>query len=637
MAVSSPDRLLRIDLSARRVESESVPPSWTRKFVGGKGLAARYLYDELDAGTDPLGPENALLFMLGPLTGIAPGESRYAVVTKSPLTGTFLDSYSGGSFPAHLAGALDDHVGVLFTGRADDPVAVRIEDGTATVEPTDELWGTTVEETCTAFDRPTACIGPAGEKRVRYATIASDGGDHHAGRGGAGAVMGSKGLKAVVAVGEPPRSKNGPAGYESTDIGRWQESSETLETVDFADEVGVLPTRGWQEGSFEGANDIGIEGARKRSVGRENPDDDVTGGFRVESNEGETVPRGATAISLGSGLGIDDFDAVAVLGAACDDLGLDLISAGNAVAWTIRAANEGVLDRDIEFGDDESARELLDEIAYRSTDLGDILADGVDSAAREFGDETFVPTVKAMDLPTYDPRGAPAMALAYATSDRGACHRRARPVLEEVFATDDWSDERRSAAVIAEQDLRALLWSLVVDDFSGEALWKQGGVEWLQGAGIDRSSDELQQVGERVWTLTRLFNVREGFDREDDALPSMLAEPLHGGPNDGARLDPDEFEHLLSIYYEQRGWDQDGRPTRALLERLELESVVDGNAVTEKASRLPSISRRVALPAFRSAVGRGAGPRPSPDRAVRFGRSSPCTPECRKSGRVRAG
>jgi aldehyde:ferredoxin oxidoreductase len=574
MPSPSSDSLLRIDLSSRRVESESVPPSWLRRFIGGKGLAARYLYDELDADIDPLGAENALLFMLGPLSGVAPGESRYAVVTKSPLTGTFLDSYSGGSFPEHLAGALDDHIGVLFTGIAEDPVSVRIEGGTATVEPAVELWGSTVEETCAAFDRPTACIGPAGEENVRYATIASDGGDHHAGRGGAGAVMGSKGMKAVVAAGEPRRGGD-ESNYGSTDIGRWQGSSETLETVDFANEVGVLPTKGWQEGTFDGADDIGIESARKRAVGRENPDETVAGGFRIESTEGETVPRGATAISLGSGLGIDDFDAVSVLGAACDDFGLDLISAGNAVAWTIRAATEGVLSRDIEFGDDAAARDLLEEIAYRSSDLGDTLADGVDAAATRYGGETLVPTVKAMDLPTYDPRGAPAMALAYATSDRGACHRRARPVLEEVFAAESWTDERRAEAVVAEQDLRSFLWSLVVDDFAGEALWEEDGVEWLEKSGIGLPEDELRQVGERVWTLTRLFNVREGFAREDDALPAMLTEPLRGGPNDGARLDPEEFEWLLSVYYERREWDDEGRPTRSLLERLGLDSVVD--------------------------------------------------------------
>ncbi|WP_458188246.1 aldehyde ferredoxin oxidoreductase family protein [Haladaptatus sp. NG-WS-4] len=576
--MNAADRLLRVDLSTRRVESEPVPTAWLRQFVGGKGLAARYLYEELDPGTDPFDADNVLLFVLGPLNAVVPGEPRYAVVTKSPLTGTFLDSYAGGSFPDHLGGALGRHVGVLVSGVASSPVVVRLSEGDATVEAADELWGAAIDETCDAFDRPVACVGPAGERLVRYATIGSDGGDHHAGRGGAGAVMGSKRLKAVVADGDPPSEARGESDgehYRTTDVGRWQASSETLETLDFADEVGVLPTRGWQEGSFEGADELGVETARERATGRERPNDAVTGGFRVESSEGETVPRGATPISLGAGLGIDDFDAVAVLGSRCDRLGLDVISAGNAIAWTIRAADEGLLDRDVAFGDDETARTLLSEIAFRSSSLGDALAEGVDSAAETYGGAGIVPAVKAMDLPTYDPRATPAMALAYATSDRGACHRRARPVLEEVVAPDEWSDERRAKAVVAEQNLRSLLWCLVVDDFAGEALWEDRGTGWLRSLDSAYAPTDYERVGERVWTMTRLFNVREGFTRADDALPSALTEPLRGGPHDGARLATEEFERLLSTYYERRGWDERGRPTWSLLERLELDDVVD--------------------------------------------------------------
>ncbi len=572
------DNVLRIDLSTRRVESEPIPESWLRRFVGGKGLAARYLYDELEPGIDPLGSENALLFMLGPLTGKTAGESRHAVVTKSPLTGTFLDSYTGGSFPESLSLTLADHLGVLVTGSAADPVTIRIRDDDATIESAEEVWGATVPETCDCFDSSTACIGPAGERCVRYATIASDRGDHHAARGGTGAVMGSKNLKAVVAEGGGSGGEvttEDDARYRSTDIGRWQETSETVETIDFANEVGVLPTRGWQEGSFDGADNLGIESIREAAVERENPEESVSGGFRVEGDEGETVPRGATSISLGAGLGIDDFDAVTVLGAACDSLGLDLISAGNAVAWTIRAVEEGLLERDIEFGDDESARALLDEVAFRSSPLGDVLAEGLDRATAKYGGEKLIPTVKGMDLPTYDPRSSPSMALAYATSNRGACHRRARPVLEEVFAAEEWSDERRAKAVVAEQNLRSFLWCLVVDDFAGEALWKEGGDEWLREVGFERSRDELLRIGERVWTMARLFNVREGFSRSDDELPSALREPVRGGSRAGARLEPVEFDRLLEKYYEIRDWDENGRPTATLLSRLELDDVVD--------------------------------------------------------------
>ncbi|WP_076429024.1 aldehyde ferredoxin oxidoreductase family protein [Haladaptatus litoreus] len=584
------DKLLRIDLSARTVESEQIPESWLRRFVGGKGLSARYLYDELAPGTDPLASENALLFMCGPLTGKTPGESRFSVVTKSPLTGTFLDSYIGGTFPESLAGALSNHLGMLVTGSASAPVTIRIADGDATIESAGELWGKTVPKTCSHFDSPTSCIGPAGERLVRYATIASDGGDHHAARGGSGAVMGSKNLKAVVAEksesGEETDESEDDDRYRSTDIGKWQAASETVETIDFANEVGVLPTKGWQESSFEGADELGIEAVRKSAVGREHPEEDVSGGFRIESEEGETVPRGATSISLGAGLGIDDFDAVAVLGALCDILGLDLISAGNTVAWTMRAAEEGLLERDIEFGDDESARALLEEIVHRSSPLGDTLANGIDAATNRYGGEELIPTVKGMDLPTYDPRRSPSMALAYATSDRGACHRRARPVLEEVFATEEWSDDRRAEAVIAEQNLRSFLWCLVVDDFAGEALWKSGvesedgGNEWLREIGFEHSRDELLRIGERVWTMTRLFNVREGFSRAEDSLPVALQQPLRGDERDGERLVFESFARLLSAYYEKRDWDEQGRPTDSLLSRLGLDDVVDQQTPT---------------------------------------------------------
>ena len=250
MTLRTPRRLLRVDLSAGSVESVPVPDAWRRRYVGGKGLGARYLYEELDAGTDPLGPDNVLLFLLGPVSGLLPGESRYAAVTKSPLTGGFLDSYAGGTFPETLAGALSEHVGVLITGAASEPVRLAVEADGATLEPAG-TWGADTAETAAAFpDAAVACIGPAGEKRVRYATIASDAGEHHAGRGGAGAVMGAKHLKAIVVRGDPPEGLDAlreeyADRYREGDTGRWLGASGTVETVDFANAVGALSTRGW--------------------------------------------------------------------------------------------------------------------------------------------------------------------------------------------------------------------------------------------------------------------------------------------------------------------------------------------------------------------------------------------------------
>jgi aldehyde:ferredoxin oxidoreductase len=579
MRRSTPSRLVRVDLRERSCKSEPIPAGWQRRFVGGKGLGARYLYDELDAGTDPLGTENVLLFMLGPLTGYLPGEQRYAAITKSPLTGTFLDSYAGGTFPGALAGALNGHMGLLVTGSADEPVSIVVEDGEVRVEPVSEVWGDDTVETCDRFpDAAVACIGPAGEHRVRYATIATDGGDHHAGRGGAGAVMGSKHLKAVVARGESPSGLDDlreayAERFAKAPVGRWQAASETLESVDFANVVGGLATRGWQEGQFEGTDDIGIETARDASTDRERDTDAVPGGFKMRASEGETVPRGGTQMTLGATLGIDEFDAVVALGDACDRAGVDVISAGNAVALAVLASQDGGLDRDLSFGDTAAVRDLLDEIATRRTQLGDALAFGVEAAAVALGVEDRIPTVKGMEVPSYDPRAAASMALAYATSDRGACHRRSLPIEREPLDSRAWGPARAATAVIVEQDTSSVLWSLVADDFLGSVL-DDLGEEWLRAVEAPVPAD-LQRVGERIWNLTRLFNLREGFGRADDELPAVFTEVVGDGSSTERGIDPTTFDAMLDAYYDARGWDEAGRPTARTLDRLDLRSVVD--------------------------------------------------------------
>ncbi|WP_137284676.1 aldehyde ferredoxin oxidoreductase family protein [Halorussus salinisoli] len=576
------DHVLRVDLTAGTVERERVPERWRRRFLGGKGLGARYLYEELDAATDPLGPDNLLGFLLGPVSGYLPGETRYAAVTKSPLTGGFLDSYAGGRFPDRLAGTLPSCLGVLVSGSADVPVTVHVRNGDADIVAETDLGNADVEAVADAFpDAAVACIGPAGEQTVRYATIASDGGDHHAGRGGAGAVMGAKNLKAVVVHGEAIEptghlaqlSDDYAETYREHDTGRWLAAGATIESLDFADETGLLATRGWQSTEFDGSEAIGVEAAKEDAVEREYPNGDHPGGFRVETDEGETVPRGATAMTLGAGLGVDDFEDVAALGALCDRLGMDVISAGNAVAWAIRAANAGHIDLDVSFGDAEAAAALLERIATREDPTADALADGVAVAADRYGGDELVPTVKSMAVPSYDPRRAGSMALAYATSDRGGCHRRARPFEEEVFDRK-WSLEKQVRAVTTAQNARSVLWSLPADDFLGET-FDDLGAEWLAALGREYDPEELYRLGERVWTLVRLFNVREGFDRGDDSLPARFQEPLVDEQGRRVRIDPDDFERALDRYYAVRGWGPDGRPLAETLDRLDLGDIVD--------------------------------------------------------------
>lgn len=581
------DRILAVDLTSETAQRQVVPERWRRRYLGGKGLGARYLYDRLDAETDPLGPENLLAFVIGPLSGYLPGEQRYAVVTKSPLTGGFLDSYSGGAFADALCGALADCLGVLVTGRAERPVHLLIEDGSCRIEQTDH-WGMDTVETADAFpDAAVACVGPAGERGVRYATVASDGGEHHAGRGGAGAVMGKKNLKAVVARGTPPDP--GPAirdlreryrnTYAEHDVGKWQAAGGTFESVDFANEVGALATNGWQRSHFEGIEGIGIEAASDAADGRESGI--VPGDFRFETDDGDVVVRGAAPMSLGAGLGIDDVEAVARLAETCDRLGVDVIDAGSAVAWTMRATEAGLVDCPVAFGDADGAAALIeavvsggegDDLRRDSTEgLLTALARGVDAAGARFGGEEFVPTVKSMALPSYDPRGSPGMALAYATSDRGACHRRARPIEREGLAGETWSVADRVRTVVGEQTIRSVLWSLVLDDFVGETMWEGLGQEWLGALGQPYTTRELARIGERIWTLTRLFNAREGFDRRADSLPAAVRKDTAAHQ----RVDPAEFEVTLDAYYRARGWGPNGLPTPETVERLGLDTVVD--------------------------------------------------------------
>ena len=579
------DRMLTVDLTSERVGRETIPGEWLRDYLGGKGVGVRYLYDRLDAGTDPLAPENLLLFMLGPLSGYLPGESRYAVVTKSPLTGAFLDSYSGGSFPDHLAGALPECMGILVRGRAERPLRLVIDGGDARLEPA-EHWGADTREITEEFlDAAVVCIGPAGEQGVSYATVASDAGEHHAGRGGAGTVMGNKRLKAVVVRGESlepgPKLRELRERYEEAYIdhetGRWQAAGGTFESVDFANEIGALATRGWQYGQFDDIEHISIEAASESASERESGA--VPGDFRFETADGEVVLRGAAPMTLGAGLGIEHVEDVARLSGTCDRLGVDVIDAGNAVAWAIRANERGLIDCPVAFGDVNGARRLIEAIAT-GTDrdaytpgLVEALGEGVDVASERFGGSALIPTVKSMALPSYDPRDSLGMALAYATSDRGGCHRRARPIEAEAAVGYDPSDQIRT--VVGEQTVRSVLWSLVIDDFVGETMWEDLGREWLAAVGRSYTTEELTRVGERIWTLTRLFNVREGFDRHSDALPELLLEPVPDGPRADQSVDAAAFEEALDAYYRARGWGPSGLPTSETVERLGLRAVVD--------------------------------------------------------------
>ena len=576
MAPGLVDRLLEVDLTRQHVDVTEIPPGWQRRYLGGKGLGARYLYDRVGSDTLPLGAANVLLVLVGPLTGYLPGDARFAAVTKSPLTGLFLDSYAGGSFGRSLRGSMPRYAGLAISGKTDQTTILDLRNEEPQLSPRPDLAGESVDTVDDEFGAASVLtVGPAGEAGVPFATIAGDGGDHHAGRGGAGAVMGTKGLKAIVVDRtdeiEPPTPAIQRlhdalvAAYETSPYGESHRSSGTLETVEFADSTGMLSSFAWQERGFAGAKSLGIEAVRRSATEREDDRGPIPGDYRVESDAGETVIRGGAPIALGANLGVDDFDAVATLGTTCDQLGLDVISAGNVVALAMLASERGAIDRSIEFGDETDAERLISEIAFRSSGLGNTLAGGVEAAAADLGLDEVVPTVKAMEVPSFDPRGAPAMALAYATSDRGACHRRAVPATAQVFEPT-WTPTQTAEAVVAEQNRRAALWCLIVDDLATPIITEIGDI-WSEAIGVDVHRGELDRIGERTWTLTRLFNVREGVAREDDRLPSAFTGA------DG--IDQVWFDRARRRYYELRDWDRQGRPSRRLLERLDIDELID--------------------------------------------------------------
>ncbi|MFW6384872.1 MAG: aldehyde ferredoxin oxidoreductase C-terminal domain-containing protein [Halodesulfurarchaeum sp.] len=284
---------------------------------------------------------------------------------------------------------------------------------------------------------------------------------------------------------------------------------------------------------------------------------------------------GSDADDTRAGLGIDSIEDVAALGKLCDRLGVDVIGVGNAVAWAIRAGEMGLVDYDGSFGDPDAATELITAIAKRSTPLGDVLADGLDAAGDRYGGRSLIPTVKGMSLPSYDPDRIPGLALAYATSDRGACHRRARPFESDVSQSTTGNTDHQVLDVIEDQDVSSIRWSLIVDDFVGFVFEEDYGAEWLRTVGYDLSAEELRLAGERIWNLTRLFNIREGMDRVADVVPSGLREDEDSTTEVDDSFERSRFRELLEEYYARRGWVERGIPTPETLERLGLADLDD--------------------------------------------------------------
>jgi aldehyde:ferredoxin oxidoreductase len=604
-------RILRVDLTKERVLGEQIREEWVRKFIGGKGLGIRYLYDLVPPATDPFSPENVVIFMTGPLTGtIASTMSRMGNVTKSPLTGTMSDSYSGGYFPAELKFAGFD--GIIVSGRSSKPVYLLIKDGQAELRDASYLWGKGCFETTDLIvkesgetprryiDGPkVGCIGPAGENKVRYAAIVYD--KHHfAGRGGTGAVMGSKNLKAISVRGTRQAralSINSEPQFLQTvkEIVRitqnndheWATKEGTPCIVDLSQSAGLLPTRNFQTGVFPEANQINTGALFDRillkhastcfscAIGCRNTTKVRDGPYAGVEGEG---PEYETLGMCGSNLGISDIRVIMKFNEECSDMGLDTISSGNVCGWAMELFERGIITKkdaeglELRFGNSEAAVALPRLISFRKG-IGDTLAEGVARASKKIGknSERYAMHVKGQEYPAYDPRGSFSMALAYAVSDRGADHNPAWPVGSDAFGKmDPFTIEGKAKVVYTAHILKSLKWSTAMCDFLAADL---NLVAKLVNAACetDYTEESITTVGKRIWTLTRLFNVREGFSREDDSMPPRVyLDPLSEGRPKGRVLPERDFQTMLTEYYRLWGWDEQGRPPKSAIEELGL-------------------------------------------------------------------
>ncbi len=591
-------KYLDVDLSTGKITEPPLDIHLAEQFIGGKGLGAKILYDTLEPGIEPLGTDNVLLFMTGPLSGTSVQTSgRWCIVTKSPHTGIYLDSQIGGKFGHRLKRAGFDYI--IIQGRADFPSYLEVSSERVEIHSANDLWGKGTYKTEEILKKrhngsEVCSIGLAGENLVTFANIMTDR-THVAGRGGAGAVMGSKNLKAIVAGGtstieglNPDKFKELTRAFrqkvrENPGVKRRHEIG-TVMWIKMANDAGFLPTRNFQSGVFEGAE--AISGERMR-------DEFVIGhtacygcliacGKTTRFNEGKYAglevdgPEYETSALLGASCGIDDLGAIAKSNQMCDDLGIDTITAGGTIAFAMECSEKGILEQkdvqNLEFGNAEAQHQMLRLIAERKG-IGELFAKGSFSAAKEIGHNStdFAIQVKNLELAGVEPRGSFGMALAYSTSDRGGCHQRCwTPGAELSGALTRFSMKGVPKFVKESQDERAACFSLVLCDFLPFDIAEM--VEMLNTAtGFSYTPETYLMTGERIWNIIRLYNTREGMTAFNDILPARFYqdEAPEGDPQ-GQKINLEDFEKAKVEYYELRGWDHEGIPTKEKLVSLDL-------------------------------------------------------------------
>jgi aldehyde:ferredoxin oxidoreductase len=604
-------KIARVDLWSGTVSYKFLKERVLRSWIGGRGLGVYLMLKEVDPRVDPLSPANKALIMTGPLTGVGgvPAAGRWCSVTKSPLSGTIHDSHSGGKFGPELKFAGLD--AIIIEERAEYPVYLWVHNGEVEVRDARHLWGLDTHGTTAALEEElseegvkgvkVACIGPAGERLVRFACIINDK-SRAAGRGGHGAVWGSKLLKAVAVKGEEKPEVADRETLRKACINAMEKirkSSVTGEAlpkygtavlVNIINEHGIFPTRNFQTGVFPTAQRISGERVAEEILDKKKQREEICWGCpigcarytRIEEPPFTGEGGGSeyeTLWAFGSQTGTDDLAAVSKAYYLCNELGLDTISMGHVIGTFLELVERGKIPEEelrglkAEWGSGETLVEITWRTAYRSG-IGDAVAEGARILAERYGMPEAAMVVRGQELPAYDCRGAQAHGLAYATSNRGGCHLRAYMIAPEILGApslvDRFETEGKEKLVKEFQDVFAVVDSLIVCKFDTFALWLDDFTSLLSAVtGWDYTSEEVYKVGERIWNAERCFNILAfGDRREFDTLPRrLLEEPMPEGPAAGHVTSLDE---MLDAYYETRGW-RDGRPTAEKLEELGLK------------------------------------------------------------------
>ena len=599
-------KILRVNLTTHKVTTEDVDPKIARDYLGGRGWAIHYLYKEMDPMADPLSPENKLIFATGPLTATpAPTGNRYMVVTKSPLTGALAHSNSGGEFPTWMKRTGFDLY--IFEGKSPEPVYLFVNEDQVEVRSAAHVWGKDTHETTdilkaeTSEEARVACIGPAGENLALMAAIMND--KHRAAaRSGVGAVMGSKNLKAVVAMGSKNPPLHDPEGMRTLSVetsknvgadvkkGSNMRIYGTSYVPQVTNTLGILPTHNFLQGTFEHVHNVDGDALKNQYLIRHTPcyRCPLSCGRLTEVPDGPYKGKGEgpeyeTISSLGTGCGVSNLAALVKANYLCNEYGMDTISTGMTIAAAMEMYEKGyipeeVIGQPLKFGDHDAMIAMIKLMAYNEG-FGKELAQGSYRLAEKYGHPEIAVTTRKQEFPGYDPRGSQGMGLLYATSNKGASHMEGDVAYEEVFGVpvkeNPLTTEGKPELVKHFEDSFALMDSSGVCVFVGirymfnkdRMILPQTLANMMNlSTGAGYTAEEALRAADRVYTLERMFLLKAGST--EDTLPHrMLHEPLPDGPAKGKVV---ELDKMLPEFYKLRGWDERGWPTKEKLADLGL-------------------------------------------------------------------